>query len=162
MAHKMHFYLFNLVLVDSLTIPHKAALIKNSQYLLRQNMWVMPMPMWMGSILLQCHQHWIWYSNIKGERLFKYRVDFDTLEKIWLNCTTAKSGQFAVPAGPIQQATCWPMTKWRALKRLLKRFDIPLIIDNAYGMPFPNIIYSQTTQLEWQIILCFSLSKSVS
>ena len=46
------------------------------------------------------------------------------------------------------------------LEAIAKRFDIPLIIDNAYGMPFPNIIYSQAT-LNWneQIILCFSLSK---
>ena len=46
------------------------------------------------------------------------------------------------------------------LEAIAKRFDIPLIIDNAYGMPFPNIIYSQAT-LNWneQIILCFSPSK---
>ncbi len=36
---------------------------------------------------------------------------------------------------------------------------IPLIIDNAYGMPFPNIIYSDVT-LNWhENIFCFSLSK---
>ena len=38
--------------------------------------------------------------------------------------------------------------------------NIPLIIDNAYGMPFPNIIYSDVN-LTWDdnTILCFSLSK---
>ena len=43
---------------------------------------------------------------------------------------------------------------------LAQKYGIPLIIDNAYGMPFPNIIYSDAT-LTWHdnIILCFSLSK---
>ena len=46
------------------------------------------------------------------------------------------------------------------LDALAQRYGIPLIIDNAYGMPFPNIIYTDTT-LTWHdnIILCFSLSK---
>ena len=37
---------------------------------------------------------------------------------------------------------------------------IPLIIDNAYGMPFPNIIFTGA-ELVWtdNIILCMSLSK---
>ena len=46
------------------------------------------------------------------------------------------------------------------LDALAQEHGIPLIIDNAYGMPFPNIIYSDVT-LNWHenIILCFSLSK---
>ncbi|WP_164088299.1 aminotransferase class I/II-fold pyridoxal phosphate-dependent enzyme, partial [Stenotrophomonas maltophilia] len=38
--------------------------------------------------------------------------------------------------------------------------DIPLIIDNAYGVPFPGIIFSQATP-HWNdnTILCMSLSK---
>ena len=46
------------------------------------------------------------------------------------------------------------------LDALAQEHGIPLIIDNAYGMPFSNIIYSDVT-LNWHenIILCFSLSK---
>ncbi|WP_431197491.1 aminotransferase class I/II-fold pyridoxal phosphate-dependent enzyme, partial [Streptococcus pneumoniae] len=46
------------------------------------------------------------------------------------------------------------------LKQLAKKHGIPLIIDNAYGAPFPSIIHTSTT-LEWddETILCFSLSK---
>ncbi len=46
------------------------------------------------------------------------------------------------------------------LDALAQEHGIPLIIDNAYGMPFPNIIYSDVT-LNWHenIILCFSFSK---
>ena len=90
---------------------------------------------------------------------FKYRVDFDTLEnlaelhngEIWAICCSRPTN----PTGNV--LTDDEMAR---LEAIAKRFDIPLIIDNAYGMPFPNIIYSQAT-LNWneQIILCFSLSK---
>ena len=42
-----------------------------------------------------------------------------------------------------------------------KRHNIPLIIDNAYGLPFPSIIFSNEASLKWNenIILSLSLSK---
>ena len=48
----------------------------------------------------------------------------------------------------------------RKLSRLAKANDIPLIIDNAYGVPFPGIIYTEA-QPCWEphIVLCMSLSK---
>ena len=70
----------------------------------------------------------------EGEKgFFKYRVDFDALESL---------------------------PELARLDALAQEHGIPLIIDNAYGMPFPNIIYSDVT-LNWHenIILCFSLSK---
>ena len=38
--------------------------------------------------------------------------------------------------------------------------DVPLIIDNAYGMPFPNIVFSDVKPM-WNedMILCMSMSK---
>jgi valine--pyruvate aminotransferase len=44
---------------------------------------------------------------------------------------------------------------------LAQQNDIPLIIDNAYGMPFPNIIFKKVGAPEWQdnIIFVNSLSK---
>jgi valine--pyruvate aminotransferase len=46
------------------------------------------------------------------------------------------------------------------LRELANGQGIPLIIDNAYGTPFPNIIYS-SVQPVWDenIVLCLSLSK---
>ena len=46
------------------------------------------------------------------------------------------------------------------LDKIAQQYQIPLIIDNAYGMPFPHIIHTDTT-LTWHdnIVLCFSLSK---
>ena len=90
---------------------------------------------------------------------FKYRVDFDTLE----NLAELHSGEIGAiccsrPTNPTGNVLT--DDEMASLEAIAKRFDIPLIIDNAYGMPFPNIIYSQAT-LNWneQIILCFSLSK---
>ena len=90
---------------------------------------------------------------------FKYRVDFDTLE----NLAELHNGEIGAiccsrPTNPTGNVLT--DDEMARLEAIAKRFDIPLIIDNAYGMPFPNIIYSQAT-LNWneQIILCFSLSK---
>ena len=46
------------------------------------------------------------------------------------------------------------------LSAIAKQYDVPLIIDNAYGEPFPNIIYPDVN-LNWDknTVLCFSLSK---
>ena len=48
----------------------------------------------------------------------------------------------------------------RRLQQAAEAHDIPLIIDNAYGLPFPQIIFTEAS-LFWSgnIILCLSLSK---
>ncbi|MCS4534728.1 valine--pyruvate transaminase [Neisseria montereyensis] len=90
---------------------------------------------------------------------FKYRVDFDTLE----NLPELKAGNIGAiccsrPTNP--SGNVLTDEEMDRLDKLAQTYGIPLIIDNAYGMPFPNIIYSNTT-LTWHenIILCFSLSK---
>ncbi|MGP5346641.1 valine--pyruvate transaminase [Psychrobacter celer] len=93
------------------------------------------------------------------EGFFKYRVDFDALE----NLPALKEGRIGAiccsrPTNPTGNVlTDEEMAR---LAEIAKRYDVPLIIDNAYGMPFPNIIYSDVT-LNWDdnTILCFSLSK---
>lgn len=85
---------------------------------------------------------------------FKYRVDFDNLHitddiaAICLSRPTNPTGNI-VSDREIEQ-----------LRQLAKQHDIPLIIDNAYGQPFPNVIYTQAN-LSWDnnTILCMSLSK---
>ena len=46
------------------------------------------------------------------------------------------------------------------LDALARQHDIPLIVDNAYGLPFPNIIFSDASP-NWNdnTIMCMSLSK---
>lgn len=48
----------------------------------------------------------------------------------------------------------------KQLDTLAQQYNIPLIVDNAYGHPFPGCIYTDAT-LTWNanIILCMSLSK---
>nr|WP_289055331.1 valine--pyruvate transaminase [uncultured Psychrobacter sp.] len=93
------------------------------------------------------------------EGFFKYRVDFDALE----NLPALKEGRIGAiccsrPTNPTGNVLT--DEEMAHLSEIAARYDIPLIIDNAYGMPFPNIIYSDVT-LNWDdnTILCFSLSK---
>ena len=46
------------------------------------------------------------------------------------------------------------------LHEIAEQRQIPLIIDNAYGIPFPNVLFTEAT-LQWseRTILCLSLSK---
>lgn len=90
---------------------------------------------------------------------FKYRVDFDALE----NLPALKEGRIGAiccsrPTNPTGNVLT--DEEMAHLAEIAKRYDVPLIIDNAYGMPFPNIIYSDVN-LNWDnnTILCFSLSK---
>lgn len=90
---------------------------------------------------------------------FKYRVDFDALE----NLPALKEGRIGAiccsrPTNPTGNVlTDEEMAR---LDALAQKHGVPLIIDNAYGMPFPNIIHTEA-KLDWHdnIILCCSLSK---
>lgn len=93
------------------------------------------------------------------EGFFKYSVDFEALE----NLPALKEGRIGAiccsrPTNPTGNVLT--DKEMAHLAEIAKRYDVPLIIDNAYGMPFPNIIYSDVT-LNWDdnTILCFSLSK---
>ncbi|MDX2373492.1 valine--pyruvate transaminase [Psychrobacter sp. PP-21] len=93
------------------------------------------------------------------EGFFKYRVDFEALE----NLPALKEGRIGAiccsrPTNPTGNVLT--DDEMAHLSEIAGRYGIPLIIDNAYGMPFPNIIYSDVT-LNWDnnTILCFSLSK---
>ncbi|WP_434526689.1 valine--pyruvate transaminase [Photorhabdus asymbiotica] len=88
------------------------------------------------------------------EGQFKYHVDFDHLkitEDIGLICVSRPTN----PTGNVITDE-----ELQRLDRLAQQHQIPLLIDNAYGVPFPSIIFSEATPL-WNpnIILCMSLSK---
>lgn len=93
------------------------------------------------------------------EGFFKYHVDFDALETLpeWEN---GSIGAICCSRPTNPTGNVLTDDEMARLDKLAKSHDIPLIIDNAYGMPFPNIIYSDV-KLTWHenIILCFSLSK---
>ena len=88
------------------------------------------------------------------DHTFKYRVDFDALpmtDAIGAICLSRPTN----PTGNV--LTDGEIERLRALARI---HDVPLIIDNAYGAPFPSIIYNDVTPVwDEQIVLCLSLSK---
>ncbi|ART80520.1 valine--pyruvate transaminase [Oceanisphaera avium] len=92
--------------------------------------------------------------SLLDEGLFKYHVDFDSLEvgdDIGLICVSRPTN----PTGNV-------LTDEEVMRLdiLAREKGIPLLIDNAYGMPFPNIIFSDVNPF-WNdnTILCMSLSK---
>ena len=89
-----------------------------------------------------------------GKHSFKYRVDFDALkidESIGAICVTRPTN----PTGNVITDE-----EMEQLLVLAKEHDIPLIIDNAYGEPFPGILFRKTkTLFDKNIIHSFSLSK---
>ncbi|MCL2893634.1 valine--pyruvate transaminase [Brenneria tiliae] len=85
---------------------------------------------------------------------FKYHVDFDHLsitDDIGLICVSRPTN----PTGNVLTDE-----ELMRLDILAQQHNVPLLIDNAYGVPFPGIIFSEATPL-WNpnIILCMSLSK---
>jgi valine--pyruvate aminotransferase len=88
------------------------------------------------------------------DRLFKYRVDFGALEGLG-NIAAICASRPTNPTGNV--LTDEEVNRLRALAR---RLDVPLILDNAYGLPFPQIVFTEATPVwDENIILCMSLSK---
>lgn len=88
------------------------------------------------------------------DRLFKYRVDFRSLE------VTPDIGAICVSRPTNPTGNVLTDEEISHLRALAREHDIPLIIDNAYGLPFPSITFVQATPVwDENIILCLSLSK---
>ncbi len=89
-----------------------------------------------------------------GDHEFKYRIDFDNLPvtpDIAALCVSRPTN----PTGNVLSDA-----EIARLSALAKQHGIPLLIDNAYGAPFPNIIFTNATPVwEDHIILTLSLSK---
>lgn len=101
-------------------------------------------------------------DEIDDEResgVFKYRVDFDALENL-SELQQGKIGAICCSRPTNPTGNVLTDDEMARLDAIAQHYGVPLIIDNAYGMPFPNIIYTDAT-LTWHdnIILCFSLSK---
>jgi len=88
------------------------------------------------------------------DHTFKYHVAFDEVkvdDSIGAICVSRPTN----PTGNVLSDD-----EINHLHAIAEQHDIPLIIDNAYGIPFPNIIFTDAT-LQWteQTILCLTLSK---
>lgn len=90
----------------------------------------------------------------QGDHGFKYRVDFETLnpgDEIAAICVSRPTN----PSGNVLTDD-----EIKRLRGIARERGIPLIIDNAYGAPFPNIIFSEVAPVwDKDMILTLSLSK---
>ena len=88
------------------------------------------------------------------DHMFKYQVDFESLE------ITDEVGAicFSRPTNPTGNVVT--DEEVNRLRELAKSQGVPLVIDNAYGTPFPNIIYEDVRPVwDENTIVCMSLSK---
>jgi valine--pyruvate aminotransferase len=88
------------------------------------------------------------------ELFFKYHIDFDSLhihDDIGAICVSRPTN----PTGNVLTDD-----EIRKLATLARSRQIPLIIDNAYGKPFPDVIYCDVNPYwDEHSIVCMSLSK---
>ncbi|MCG9554906.1 valine--pyruvate transaminase [Vibrio sp. Isolate31] len=87
-------------------------------------------------------------------RQFKYHVDFEQL-KVDDSVAAICASRPTNPTGNVLTDE-----EVRKLDKLARENNIPLLIDNAYGLPFPNIIFEDVEPF-WNenTILCMSFSK---
>jgi valine--pyruvate aminotransferase len=85
---------------------------------------------------------------------FKYHVDFDSLR------VPADVGAICVSRPTNPSGNVLTAAELQKLDALARAHDVPLIVDAAYGMPFPGIQHAHFGAL-WNpnVVLCLSLSK---
>ena len=92
-------------------------------------------------------------EELPGNR-FKYHPDMHNLD------VTSDIGAICVSRPTNPTGNVITDAELAHLSGLAKENEIPLIVDNAYGAPFPNIIFTDTKPIwEEHIILSMSLSK---
>ena len=88
-------------------------------------------------------------------RRFKYHIDFEALENVKEPLGAVCISRPTNPSGNVLTDS-----EVAELHRFCKKRNIPLVIDNAYGAPFPQILFKEIN-LFWDkdVILSMSLSK---
>ena len=91
--------------------------------------------------------------NETGANEFKYQVDFDRINMDGVNAITASR-----PTNPTGNVLT--DAEISRLSDVAAERDIPLILDNAYGLPFPGIVFEDVKPV-WNenIVMSMSLSK---
>jgi len=92
--------------------------------------------------------------ELLDNHLFKYHVDFSTLE------LTESTAAMCVSRPTNPTGNVLTDEEIAHLDEIARRQDIPFIIDGAYGSPFPNIMFTEASS-HWNenTILTLSLSK---
>jgi valine--pyruvate aminotransferase len=89
-----------------------------------------------------------------GERSFKYHIDFGNL------AVDERHGAIAVSRPTNPSSNVLTDDEIARLRQIAADRGIPLIIDNAYGQPFPGVIFTEARPVwDENVILTMSLSK---
>lgn len=93
--------------------------------------------------------------ELRGDHEFKYHVDFGRLTELH------DIGAIAVSRPTNPSGNVLSNDELARLRQVAQRANVPLIIDNAYGLPFPSAIFTDAALPRWEedLILVFSLSK---
>ena len=90
---------------------------------------------------------------------FKYNIDFELLENYLENHDDVGALCVSRPTNPTGNVLT--NHEIHRLSELAREYDIPLMVDNAYGLPWPDIIFDDQAIPYWDenVILSMSLSK---
>lgn len=94
-----------------------------------------------------------------NDKTFKYFIDFERLEAYLASHDDIGAMCVSRPTNP--SGNVLTDAEIKHLASLAKEYDIPLFVDNAYGLPFPNIVFTQDATPYWDesVVLSMSLSK---
>jgi valine--pyruvate aminotransferase len=124
----------------------------------------------MGRVLLPLTPEYVGYADqglsarmfrglrprieLLDDHTFKYRIDFDNLG------VDAETRALCVSRPTNPTGNVLTDAELGALAALAAARDVPLIVDNAYGVPFPGIVFTDARPI-WNehVILTMSLSK---
>ena len=107
-------------------------------------------------LFLACRPQISWPDG-ESSRVFKYHIDFAAVEKALRDAPIAA---IAVSRPTNPTGNVLTDAEVQRLSELAAQYGIPLIIDNAYGAPFPNVIFTDAKPF-WapHVIMTLSLSK---
>lgn len=93
------------------------------------------------------------------DRTFKYSLDTDAVSKYLDEHDDIGAIALSRPTNPSGNVVT--DDEIHILSELAEKHSIPLIVDNAYGLPFPDIIFAENAEPVWNenIIISMSLSK---
>ena len=107
-------------------------------------------------LFVTCRPQFTWPHG-EAARIFKYRIDFDAFEQLLARDDIAAVA-VSRPTNP--SGNVLTDDEIRQLSELTAARNLPLIVDNAYGAPFPGLLFVDA-QPFWapHLILTLSLSK---
>lgn len=108
------------------------------------------------SLFAACKPEISWPDGPES-RIFKYRIDFSAVQK---SLKSEDIAAIAVSRPTNPTGNVLTDEEIERLSQLAAQYEIPLIIDNAYGTPFPGVIFTDAKPF-WapHVIMTLSLSK---